>query len=604
MWLAAPPSLPPEPRIIGAKALPSGQIEFELENRGGGVMGADTQVELAVEGRIVEAIDTPSPGLYTTGTRMQGTQRLVGLIIVPSTTTPELTERNQAIAKRFAFDDTGHGDIEVFDLVDDHGYLSFGVRNVGKAPTPPSVHGAELRQEGELIASFGVEIPALGIKDEAWISSGVAIGHASYELLLDAGAPNADADTTNNWRRETLPYGPELSDFQAILLSETITESLIWRTRDNVDLGFWDWPWDMTERLYTFYVEIEEGRDPLRPRPDYDLEGCLYLHDDAINIYLAHVAHTLWLELSGRLDYSVFDYTPEQRARLFRSDAMVREAPYPGLEDSGCYVGARAGSIYSPFVSFGFLDGLGLLTSDAEQTTMNLADWFRSNATHLVGAGEPHYGQNRSDYELILYSYPDDISHSPGCSRTATVFDILLRTANIPVEPVSVRLGSGWHGGLRLPTLGQNLVHGDDLYGYWGSATYGNGELVPAHTRFVTDAEWTSTVEFPAIECSSSGCNTHGEQTLIDSKRIQYSALSAATASKVLAAYDAGQRFYEDWYLPAGTAQLPVFDDETRAIIEAHLEWTLVSYGDGDYLAGVEHVRALNRAIVNPYPSR
>jgi hypothetical protein len=186
---------------------------------------------------------------------------------------------------------------------------------------------------------------------------------------------------------------------------------------------------------------------------------------DAWNLYLAHVAQGLAIEIGQRVPWSITTYTAADLQQLFSQRNLW------GWDSmQGGYVLGMTSLPTPPDSTYAFLVGNGLIGSDRRTTIANLLDWCRNNLRHFLGAGpfDAIWGYagvppvsrviqgttSTADPELGVCHW------TAGCWGTTGFLQNVLRIVNIPVE----RVAAGGHSMPHFTTDDLYLSHGDDPY--------------------------------------------------------------------------------------------------------------------------------------------
>lgn len=221
------------------------------------------------------------------------------------------------------------------------------------------------------------------------------------------------------------------------------------------------------------------------------------------DLYVAHVAHSLAIEIGRFVPWSITTYDASSLAILVDSASMMAREPAQQGTD---YAIGGAFSPYAhphrdlnrgwtipapPSVAYRFMRGKGpgatqnLVSRTRYATIVNLMQWARDSMDHFYGPKtyvnfELTWGYHGLPPVTRILSgttsaSPDRDPADPpfqhwtaGCGGTAGFFRDVLRTVNIPVVVPRV---CGHHQ-IYFPTEGRYLDHGDAPYSGYGSATF------------------------------------------------------------------------------------------------------------------------------------
>lgn len=198
-------------------------------------------------------------------------------------------------------------------------------------------------------------------------------------------------------------------------------------------------------------------------------------------LYIAHVAFSLALELTGRLEWSIAEYDEESLRWLFDSTTMAWN-----LFDRYYAMGTNSAGVPDmrehnlPRTAFGppqwtypFLKEFDLIGPSRIDTIARVLDWMRYNLTHFYGnntfgnyfavwqyRGYPPLSKMVNGTVDKNYSHLDGRRWTAGCHGSVGFLNAVLRVVNIPIQPV-------WVCEHELPyfmTERMYLDHGDNPY--------------------------------------------------------------------------------------------------------------------------------------------
>ena len=177
--------------------------------------------------------------------------------------------------------------------------------------------------------------------------------------------------------------------------------------------------------------------------------GVDYTEKEAKSIALLYAAHALFLEVNGKLNWSVAGMSADLLQGLFHPSYLFYE-----LEPGGStrYRSARA----SNKMPHNRLDWAitNLMKATAEETLDEISRWVSINVRHaMVGMPDPLC---TPDWESFRRQSP---MMSSGCGQTSAVLASLARAMNIPA--FQLRFG---HRMVYFPSQQRGMLHGDDAY--------------------------------------------------------------------------------------------------------------------------------------------
>lgn len=202
---------------------------------------------------------------------------------------------------------------------------------------------------------------------------------------------------------------------------------------------------------------------------------------DMWRLYTALVGWSVAVEIAQATPWRLEDYGPEDLRYLLDSRTMAWRtldgdfafgtsfARVPALRRDNLPETAFG----SPAVAASWWRSAGGAGAARLEAIATVLEWFRANGTHFLGAG--NFEAMESVWQYAGYPplsrvlegttdvrYPE-MGHrnwTAGCHGTVGVIAALLRSVNVPVQPI-------WVGGHELaffPTEGLYLDHGDDPY--------------------------------------------------------------------------------------------------------------------------------------------
>ena len=382
-----------------------------------------------------------------------------------------------------------------------------------------------------------------------------------------------------------------------------------------------EWKADLKDVLFN----IERGK-PIRMinPPVLGFGNSLY-PDDAWQIYLAHLGHSLWLEAHGVLPWSLKDMEPEHLKYLLSSEYMMK---YDAITISGvlnkCYLikckdgkeGITA-AVWDPRITYYFMvndilrDGNytkgKLLHNTQEDTIYALADWLRAYSQHNLPnqSNKSLYDYNKSAIDRILYPIEGKKCTIITCSGVTAVFRAVLRTVNIPVSSLTIDLvgdahsDGGTHSTPGFPSIGKQLLNGDDIFDYTLKPT---GNTNPVSTLFFSDIQMQDLFENPELDCLEEKCHTIIAQRSYNHAKYLRSLAYNYQVDGILYYYVNYGEDYLDKFL-AGPYDietnkvnnelylLPYFSKEERKIMIDNTKSWVLQLGEGDFQKGKERIK-------------
>lgn len=271
----------------------------------------------------------------------------------------------------------------------------------------------------------------------------------------------------------------------------TVAGSIVWHQPRGAGGAPHPYPqWSQQERdeLAKVFNTIRAGGCPgLAEAPSFDpvllndgsLHSALLEEDQAWDYFLAYVAQSLAADINGWVPWSLSDYGAAELRWLLNSETLFEYASGQGkyaiIRQHHILVSHGAATMGDPCRIFAFLRSERILGATRRQTIVRMIDWCRHNLAHFVGGYAPDNLEDHWQYQgwppverIIRGTDHRDASGvdlgldhwTAGCWGTTAFLQLVLRTANIPVEPVEGvchMLPHFLHEGLA-------LSHGDDPY--------------------------------------------------------------------------------------------------------------------------------------------
>ncbi|MFH1066051.1 MAG: hypothetical protein V1734_06095 [Nanoarchaeota archaeon] len=324
-----------------------------------------------------------------------------------------------------------------------------------------------------------------------------------------------------------------------------------------------------------------------------------YSEEEALGMWLPHLALTLYVEVNHIVPWTITSYTDYQKSLLLDSRKFINYQYLPtGSAYSFALTWENGGGLtgitdWNPFYSYDFLNDNSMIQPTQQETIYSLTQWMRENLYHEAAsnayANHLAYGYNGSYPVDKTLNPPSGQKHwTQGCSGTSSLYSAMLKTINIPV---SINLTLGGHRSPLFLTADLALMHGDDPYGL---ANRRGLQEVPVEEIFVSIDEFYSM--------------NHAEPEIYDGTHIPTRADMAGYLSgkrKYQNAYDSLayallKKRGEDviMYLPNGIynstlgywwlneSWRPIFDVEDVPVMLENLDNEILRIGGGDYTRG------------------
>ncbi len=252
-----------------------------------------------------------------------------------------------------------------------------------------------------------------------------------------------------------------------------IADAVIWN-----GTVYWAWDDELREALRDAfraavrrepYLDVDDPPDNVAfPIPEEFGFRQVLSSSDAVTLYLGYAAHSLALEATGRVPWSIAGW-PHERLRLLLDGKHMFQSELDGFR----IVWEQHGDVVPCHVSraWRFLVESAMLRPTPLSTVAALIEWCRDNLAHMPGGATMsdyrdhwHYGGFAPVSRIIDGTEgPDGFRHwTTGCHGTSGFLRTVLRSANLPVQIVQPQGVS--HSLPVFPAIGRFMTHGDDPY--------------------------------------------------------------------------------------------------------------------------------------------
>lgn len=286
--------------------------------------------------------------------------------------------------------------------------------------------------------------------------------------------------------RERVGETEEVPDLEKWLSSHTqVCNALIWEVPGG-KFPYASWPVEKKKDLAdafeaAWFAAPDETPDPL---PNHVVLGNntsvvqVLSETTAWMLYLAYVAHSLAIEISSGVAWSVTGYSSDNLALLFDSRKLfVWDNTHSGYRfDFSLGVALPA----PPRYTHDFLIREDLIAHNRFHTIGRVLDWCRHNLVHFSGGWETGNMEKQWQYRgfppvsrilegTLNSEHPEwgTAHRTGGCHGTLGFLRAILRCVNIPVNPNYVC----GHALPHFPTENCYMSHGDDPYNRFSKGT-------------------------------------------------------------------------------------------------------------------------------------
>jgi len=268
-----------------------------------------------------------------------------------------------------------------------------------------------------------------------------------------------------------------------------------WVRQDGTVEPYLQWPQARKDRLNALFTAIVSGDESLGLQcPDPGVSRFYLTEAQALDVYLAHVAHALALEYGQVLPWRLHRMPTAELVELLSPGAYAQPIPVnagsiqypPNMSPGQGYrlpfrQSQTAGFVCDPRVGFRFMTGQWpgqteqLIGGNEEETLARLSAWFRDEVGH--GGGDPSEIVQHALLKdrLVRYTNTDGLTSYwaiKGCQSAANTLADLARSVNIPLlrvgshdagasSPTSTHAGLLFRWARTDPLV---LYHADELY--------------------------------------------------------------------------------------------------------------------------------------------
>lgn len=278
-----------------------------------------------------------------------------------------------------------------------------------------------------------------------------------------------------------------------------VRNALIWRPDATTALGYPDWSRADKNRLAASYARMRDGGEAglsgtppitgFRYRGDGRGElrdrvfAVEYSRDTVRDIFFAHVAHSLLVEIEGRVRWRLEELADEHLPYLFDSQHLFQWDSV--LDSHSISVSLGEATPGDPARIYNWISERGILQTSRRGTSILMLEWcrrlFHDSGFITSPGGEPDVYPGSREGNSAHWQYEgfqpvertlngthrldSPVAHhwTHGCQGTTGLLRCVLRTINIPVRRAD---GCG-HAIPHFLSEGVFVSHGDDPYGSW-----------------------------------------------------------------------------------------------------------------------------------------
>ena len=241
----------------------------------------------------------------------------------------------------------------------------------------------------------------------SWTSDDPTVATVGADGLVTAVA-NGSATVTANYGTLGATVAVTVVDVAQFLEENSrVAEAMVWLGEDNQLRPYTRWPRRMKERLVLAVVELLGEGTGLPDVPtnqagaflnDDEFAVTVMSGEDAEDIYVTNIAHSLIREMDGTLSWSLDDLPDHQLAMLLGSEGFfIRYGRVvPGVPE-GYVVNGHTGPA-PPEVIRDFIEDTDLVRGSRYETIVRTVEWARHYLTHFSCWFTTANAENHWDY--------------------------------------------------------------------------------------------------------------------------------------------------------------------------------------------------------------
>lgn len=588
-----------------------GFLILRVANRGTGVVPEGTGgLQILVDGLDQGSLsfaelgtDAPrAPGASAevrTRLRLSGTRRRVAVILDPENALQEENEFQKVFTYTLDAERVAAPTVVVNDIgISEEGVLFFTLVNAGNVDLPADVRlrARVILNDTWVASDFLVQTSGLraNMANRAVVfpTPPVAVVPPYSDFHIRVRSVDIPIDHTRAELRRRFPF-KALEPYARLLADARIQQALTWQDASGARAHA-QWPPAMKAELAKALVDLET--DPAAAGRARLIEHNAHLMDsrEARRVYVAYVAHALWLEARRLVSWRLASFEFEALRRLLDSRWLFS---YNANADRYSLDGGRLRAHLSanPRVPYEFLRALLPVLREREayprafsqptfnQTVYDLTDWVRAHAVLDTSTARRTVPSVRKR-TLTEAMFPERRRPIvvPDASSLRSLYAGILRALNIPMDdtggPERLQFLVGKLSDLALIDAGIVL---DPVFAP-------SGDAVPATRIFMRDVELEPLFLRPKIECVGSGrkrCNSLAKQRAFNLRRHVIASIQSSLPDFVLRLRCNGTAEHLEAMLTGDYAG-PFLNPDTRAAVGAAIESGLRAEGSGDRAAG------------------
>ena len=244
-----------------------------------------------------------------TDIRMGGVNRRIAVIVDSKNEIDESNEFQNTLSRTLTPTKKSEADFIINDIyLGQEGELKIEIENVGPQKSLSNLNAdITINVNENKMTNYNVLLPSLsanGGKKTITPSPKIYIGSESV-VLLSLRLKNTDEiDNTNNIGKEFFPNDHPLKPYKNLLLEPNIRNNIVWKSKVGNSKVYTSWSKEQKRDLNNAILSIEKG-EPFLSAPPKLVDRKYFLLSDAWNIYIAHIAQSLWVQVHDRIGLKV-----------------------------------------------------------------------------------------------------------------------------------------------------------------------------------------------------------------------------------------------------------------------------------------------------------
>ncbi len=338
-------------------------------------------------------------------------------------------------------------------------------------------------------------------------------------------------------------------------------ELVIWRVGGK-QYKLSQWPSVWKEQLLEHIRQIYTNSLVIYP----DTVPVTYTSDEAFDLYLGYIAHSLYVEQEHLVPWSVNDFNPTALSELWDGAYFFY---WDSLNQIYAldYTAGGGIQLVHPVSTYLFARGIQPrdLYGTADQTIHALVQWSRAYLLHTENSSKIRY----QSVPTTWYPIKGEVHSVTSCWAMGGLMMEYARALNLPIQRRQIDLHNGLHTLIRFPAMGKTITHADDIYDPLFYPVY---QDIPATSMMMTDDETDQLLKSRRY-CIQDSCHTIGTQHTYDRRKLLMQKALNYGSGFLYLQHDSGKSTFKS-YLRGDefyTFLKPIYTDDEIKEIEASL---------------------------------